>query len=112
MEPMDTKPCAICQAPIEPSRTYCGTPCRIEGLRRRNQATKQESIGDAIESGTLKHEPTRNGDMYSGTTNIGGEECFVIVCHRDKPNNPDWRRPAGPREAMESWHRKPMNHGR
>lgn len=80
---MDTKPCAICQAPIEQSRTYCGAPCRIEGLRRRNQATTKLA-----------------------------DEGLSIEPHYIPPQQDDWRRPAGPREAMESWHRKPMNHGR
>ena len=87
---MESKPCATCQAPIEQSRTYCGTACRIEGLRRRNQAT-------------TKHDPR----FVEVVTDDG-----MTVTAKDVGYEPDWRRPAGPREAMESWHRKPMNHGR
>lgn len=100
---MDIKPCATCQAPIEQSRTYCGTACRIEGLRRRNQATTK-----------LADEAAIKREVIDGVTaaTLDRAVAAVFLPMVETKQQDDWRRPAGPREAMESWHHKPMNHGR
>lgn len=95
---MESKPCATCQAPIEQSRTYCGTACRIEGLKRRNQV---RAAVDAMQ------------EWQAEKANEAAERAFREEPQRYiPPQDDDWRRPQDARAAMESWHRRPMIHGR